>query len=199
DVWQLVPEQAGEDWQRVVLPKPAELAEIVLLGCPNCSQAWSVAGLTLVDSRDGAFQPLVLGNYRLIHSGDVKIYENLDVLPRVLALTDWRAIGRGQTRTNADEALVLLQGVDVGKTAVIDSPDAPPAPGGEPPTATITSYVPERVVIATAGEQPSLLLLTDAMYPGWEVTVDGETAVSVTANAIFRGVFVPGGSHEVVW
>ena len=199
DVWQLVPEQAGEDWQRVVLPKPAELAEIVLRGCLNCSQAWSVAGLTLVDSRDGAFQPLVLGNYRLIHSGDVKIYENLDVLPRVLALTDWRAIGRGQTGTNADEVLALLQGVDVGKTAVIDTVNAPPAPGGEQPTATITAYAPERVVIETAGEQPSLLLLTDAMYPGWEVTVDGETAVSVTTDAIFRGVFVPGGSHEVVW
>ncbi|MEZ4511233.1 MAG: hypothetical protein R3C62_05115 [Chloroflexota bacterium] len=194
ETWQLLPEQAGEDWRRVVLPKAAELTAITLQGCRQpCDAAWQVAGLTLVDSRDGAFQPLVLGNYRLIHSGDVKIYENLDVLPRVLALTGW------QVGMNAAEALVLLQGVDVGKTAVIDASKPPPPPSGTPPTATITAYAPERVVIATAGEQLSLLLLTDAMYPGWEVTVDGETAVSITTDALFRGVFVPAGSHEVVW
>jgi hypothetical protein len=196
-VWRQVPEPVGEDWLRVVFAEAAELREIALLGCvrhepPACDHAWQVAGLTLVDSRDGAFQPLVLGNYRLIHSGDVKIYENLDVAPRAMVVTDW------QTAVSLDDALAQLQQVDVGKTAVILG-NAPSAPGGEPPAATVTAYAPERVVIQTAGEQPGLLLLTDAMYPGWAVTVDGETAVAVTTDALFRGVFVPAGSHEVVW
>ena len=34
--------------------------------------------------------PLTLGNYRLIHSGDVKMYENLDVLPRAFLVEKWQ-------------------------------------------------------------------------------------------------------------
>ncbi|MFQ6100965.1 MAG: YfhO family protein [Anaerolineae bacterium] len=42
-----------------------------------------VRGVSLIDERTGGFQALVLsdqGRFRLAHSGDVKIYENLDVL-----------------------------------------------------------------------------------------------------------------------
>jgi hypothetical protein len=41
-----------------------------------------VRGVSLIDERTGGFQALVLsdrGHFRLAHSGDVKIYENLDV------------------------------------------------------------------------------------------------------------------------
>ena len=41
--------------------------------------------MTLIDARTGMFTPLLpsdRGRFRLVHSGDVKIYENLDVLPR---------------------------------------------------------------------------------------------------------------------
>ncbi|MBL7063242.1 MAG: YfhO family protein [Anaerolineae bacterium] len=44
-----------------------------------------VRGVSLIDERTGGFQPLVLsdrGRFRLVHSGDVKIYENLNVLER---------------------------------------------------------------------------------------------------------------------
>ncbi|NLE99481.1 MAG: hypothetical protein GX601_00740, partial [Anaerolineales bacterium] len=42
-------------------------------------------GASLIDERTGGFQSLVLsdrGRFRLAHSGDVKVYENLDVMPR---------------------------------------------------------------------------------------------------------------------
>jgi len=42
----------------------------------------TVRGASLIDERADAFQSLTLGPYRLAHSGDVKIYENLNVLPR---------------------------------------------------------------------------------------------------------------------
>ncbi|MEM7334737.1 MAG: hypothetical protein AAF490_21855 [Chloroflexota bacterium] len=42
-----------------------------------------IQGVSLFNSETGTFHALVLGQYRLIHSGDVKIYENLDVKPRV--------------------------------------------------------------------------------------------------------------------
>lgn len=42
----------------------------------------TIEAAVLFNEADGTFQSLVLGNYRLIHSGDVKIYENLDVMAR---------------------------------------------------------------------------------------------------------------------
>ncbi len=46
-------------------------------------RAVEIQGASLFNSEEGAFQSVVLGEYRLIHSGDVKIYENLDVKPRI--------------------------------------------------------------------------------------------------------------------
>ena len=45
-------------------------------------------GAALIDERTGAFLPLTLGPYRLAHSGDVKIYENLNVFPRAYLVHD---------------------------------------------------------------------------------------------------------------
>jgi len=44
--------------------------------------ALTLRGASLIDERTDTFQSLTLGPYRLAHSGDVKIYENLNVLPR---------------------------------------------------------------------------------------------------------------------
>ncbi|HLB50517.1 MAG TPA: YfhO family protein [Anaerolineales bacterium] len=46
----------------------------------------TVRGATLIDERTDTFQSLTLGPYRLAHSGDVKIYENLNVLPRAFVV-----------------------------------------------------------------------------------------------------------------
>ncbi len=62
----------------IPLPEPMTLESITI----RSERAWEVNGLALVDQRTGAFQPLTLGAYRLAHSGDVKIYENLDTFGR---------------------------------------------------------------------------------------------------------------------
>ncbi|MEW5989704.1 MAG: hypothetical protein AB1791_24025, partial [Chloroflexota bacterium] len=77
--WLLPPEPLGDGLWSVNFPRPAAPTMLTLTAA---SGEWRIEGLTLVDSRDGTFQSLVMGDYRLIHSGDVKIYENLDVRPR---------------------------------------------------------------------------------------------------------------------
>ena len=44
-----------------------------------------------------------------------------------------------------------------------------------------------------------LLVLTDLHYPGWRADVDGSSALVHRANALFRGVVLEPGTHEVVY
>lgn len=57
----------------------------------------------LIDERSGAFQTLTLGPYRLVHSGDVKVYEHQAVLPRAFVV--------GQAET-IDDATALARLAD---------------------------------------------------------------------------------------
>jgi len=41
--------------------------------------------------------------------------------------------------------------------------------------------------------------LSDTYYPGWRVSVDGAQAPLMRVNHTLRGVFLPEGTHEVVF
>ena len=157
---------------------------------------WQIFGTTLINENDGTFQPLTLGDYRLIHSGDVKIYENLDVLPRAFLVSKWV--------WQPDETAVLqtLQQPEfsVRETAVLlgngqNQEGVTALRAG----AQIKSYAPEQVVVLTSSTDPQLLMLTDVYYPGWQVTVDGAPTELLQADGLFRGVLLPAGDHEVVF
>lgn len=65
--------------------------------------------------------------------------------------------------------------------------------------AVVRAYEPERVHIEARAEAPSVLILTDAWYPGWEASVDGEPAPVLIVDHAARGVPLPPGSHDVVF
>ena len=183
---------SAPDLYRVLFPAPAAATSIALLPCEPPAAGCGLAALTLVDARDGAFQSLTPAPYRLIHSGDVKIYENRDALPRAFVAGDWQ----WQPDVAAAVTAMSAPGFDPRRTVVLvgDGP-LPAATGG---TAEIIAYAPERVVVRVAGGG-GLLLLSDAHYPGWEATLDGAPATIYAADGLFRGVFVPAGEHEVVF
>jgi hypothetical protein len=180
---------------RLALPAPMTATTITVTalapGLPVLVQA-----ATLYDERTGMFSALLpsdRGRFARVHSGDVKIYENLDHTGRVyLASTVI-------TATTAAEALALL---DAGLP-----PDAAVVEGGAPlagqstitGTARINEYTAERVVVETESAQPALLVLSDAFYPGWQATVDGAPAAIVPTNVLYRGVYVPAGAHTVIF
>ncbi|HIP73418.1 MAG TPA: hypothetical protein EYH05_18720, partial [Anaerolineae bacterium] len=159
--------------------------------------------LTLVNTANDTFQSLVPGQYRLIHSGDVKIYENLDALPRTFLLYDaiW------QPDIEASVAAMLDPAFDPRKTAVLIQPEAINYPIIQLPnyqlpitgTAVITQYVPEQIAITTDTPADALLLLAESAYPGWQAAVDGVPAPIYRADANFQAVFVPEGEHKVVF
>lgn len=161
-------------------------------------------GMALVDSQHGAFRSFVVapqGQFELAHSGDVKIYENSTVLPRAFFVSEVLSA------TNDDQAVQLMRAEDFDpkKTVVMTQNGAneggreggnlfPVSPSLPP---SIVSYTPEQVVVDVNALQDGYLVLSDAYYPGWVATLDGQPANIERADILFRAVKVPAGQHRV--
>ncbi len=147
-----------------------------------------VRGLSLIDERTGAFQSLVVsdrGRFRLVHSGDVKVYENLDVLPRAFVVHRARA------------AETFPPDFDPMAEIIVEGGEGLDARPGGPESVRITACEPERVEIEAELTAPGYLVLTDAHYPGWRVWVDGRAVPIATADLLFRAVYLEPGRHRV--
>jgi hypothetical protein len=156
-----------------------------------------VRGLSLVDERTGSFQALALsdrGRFRLVHSGDVKIYENLDVLPRAFLVHEAVVVA------DDDEALALMQldSFDPGARVVLAEGESVDVESSVS-SVRATHYAHERIEIEVESDAPGYLILTDAWYPGWEATVDGQPVPIYRSDLYFRAVPVEAGHHRVIF
>jgi hypothetical protein len=183
------------DWPRPGLPVALSAS---VVGDPPLPV--TIRGVSLVDRRDGTFQSVVLsssGHYRLVHSGDVKIYENLDPLPRAFLVS-------GATWVEDDDAAVAhmkAPAFDPAAEVVLSGSGEPliGAADQRSGSVSVVSSEAERVVLRVEGGSAGWLVLTDAFYPGWDATVDGERTDIVRADILFRALPVEPGSHEVVF
>jgi hypothetical protein len=171
---------------RVRFDRAATPTRITLIG------PLTVRGASLIDERSEAFVMLTLGRYRLAHSGDAKIYENLDVLPRAFVVPE--AVGIAD---DAEARAALTDAAfDPTETVILAS-----APQTSRPSsavfrpATINNYAPEHVRLTAEG--PGFLVLTDAFYPGWSATIDDQPADILRADIMFRAVELTDGMHTV--
>lgn len=73
----LTPADARLRWDMLAIPTALTL---------TAETPFTLRGLSLIDERSAAFHTLTPGPYRLAHSGDVKIYENLAVWPRAFTV-----------------------------------------------------------------------------------------------------------------
>lgn len=156
---------------------------------------WLIAGVSLVNTDNNTFSMAVPGNYRTLHAGDVKVYENLDVLPRAFVVHDW------VSAENVDAAVPIMSAPDFDprRTAVVEG-DIPIVDGTDrDATVTISSYEPERITLQVDNEAAGLLVLSEAFYPAWAATIDGQPVTVQKVNGMFRGVFIAQGQHEVVF
>jgi hypothetical protein len=161
-------------------------------------------GLSLINQPTTTSRSVILtteGNYRQVHSGDVKIYENRAVLPRAFIVHQAEVVG------GDDEAVTLMKDASFDPAATLvrlRRGTEPPGPftAGEPSPneqVEIISYRPEQVEITTKLDSPGWLVLTDAFYPGWQAAIDGQAADILQVNIMFRAVEVPAGEHRVVF
>lgn len=154
-------------------------------------------GLTLIDERTGAFQPLTLseGNrWRLVHSGDVKVYTNAQVLPRATIVHEARLI------PDDARALEALSAPDFqpARTVILSEGQPPENNGsGAEDRVVVLTYDAERIVMEADLDSPGILVLRDTYYPGWRAFVDGAETAIWRANLLFRAVPLPAGHHRV--
>lgn len=156
-------------------------------------------GLGILTGTPGEVRPLLAAGYRQVahfEQGGVAVYRR--PLPRLMI--------HHRVVTAADEdasfALVTAPGFDPFREVVIQTTgriDAAPAVAGRREQVELRVDEPERLVARAMLSSPGVLLLRDAQYPGWSVSVDGRAAENVTANYAFRAVALAAGEHEVEW
>jgi hypothetical protein len=163
-------------------------------------------GITLMDGRTGAHAALTVpadGDLQRVHSGDVKVYRNLQALPRAFLV--------GQAQMMADDAAaieamadpqwdpaasaVLLRS-EAAAAGLLDTLDSL-SPGVSPGTVRIERYEPEYVELLVDGTAPGLLVLSDTWDEGWQARVDGRRVPMLRTNGLFRSVLLDAGNHRV--
>ena len=175
---------------------PISLTVRVPAGAPEIL----LRGISLIDERTGAHSSVTVsqgGDFRRIHSGDVKIYERTGAPGRA-----WLVHGI-QTAADDDASLALLGDPEFDPRAAVVLSDGndprSPAPAAANESVKIVAYDPERVAITADVASPTVLVLADAFYPGWQATVDGVPAPILRANLMFRGLALAPGRHEIVF
>ena len=178
-------------------------------------------GLSLIDQRTGAHWALTVsseGRFARVHSGDVKVYENLDLLPRAYVVHAARVLPDDEAALAAladpsfDPAreVILMEGgggkgedgkgkEEKGKGERERRPFSifPFSSEGGEEVAVVQVYEPERVVVQVTLAEPGYLVLSDTHYPGWKAWVDGGAAPILRANLLFRAVALEAGEHTV--
>jgi hypothetical protein len=189
----------GRSAVRLSWGEPRRVKAVQVMG----AEGLTLHGVALANSQNGAFQSFVIapqGEFELAYSGDVKIYENSTVLPRAFFVSDV------QFAASDAEAVQLMQAAtfDPAKTVVIhDGGKEGKREGENDPSISsslrpsIISYSPEQVVIDVEAARDGYLVLTDAYYPGWIATVDGQPAEIDRADLMFRAVKIPAGQQRV--
>jgi hypothetical protein len=135
------------------------------------------------------------------NDGGLLIVRNRRALPRAWLVAEAESAD-GETalrRVRGDEG---AKEFDPRRTVLLEDapaempplPGGPAAPGSE---ARLISYEPAKIVVDTDAPTPTVLVLSELFYPGWEATLDGRPERIRLADFLLRGVAVPAGRHRV--
>jgi len=136
-------------------------------------------------------------NTALVYQGDMKIYENKNVLPRAFVVTDYKVLHSKEeifaelANVRFDPATCVILDQEPKDTSVAATP------GSANSSAHILDYTANRVTVEAETSRDGFLVLSDLYYSGWKVLVDGEEETLYRADYVFRGVQLREGRHVV--
>lgn len=192
---------------RLQLPYPFVPAAITITHT-TAAPEFVLQAATLYDERTNMFTSLLpsdRGRFRLVHSGDVKIYENLDVRPRAYLV---HQLFTAQDADEAREAIQREETIQQGRAAVIETTDGAPISSqidqennhsSARDEVTMVTYTAEEITIAVNNTNAAFLVLSDSYYPGWEAIVNGAATPIYPTNVLFRGIAVPAGENVITF
>jgi hypothetical protein len=127
--------------------------------------------------------------------GNAWVYRRARVLPPV------RLVSQVEVISDNGAALGRLHqpGFDPATTATVAEAPGCEVSGGVAGTAALLGHEPTRWEVLTESDVATLLVVAEAAYPGWQVSVDGEGTTPVTAYTALRAVCIPPGRHHVIW
>jgi hypothetical protein len=133
--------------------------------------------------------------------GVAVVWRNLRAMPRAWLVSEVEAVDgeealrriRGEGQKEFDPRRTALLEVSVEELPRLSVVTTRGATG----MARVAEYGPNRIVVETDAGAPSVLVLSEIFYPGWEATVDGARARIDLADYLLRAVTVPAGRHRV--
>jgi hypothetical protein len=134
---------------------------------------------------------------RVASSGPTTLYENANALPRAYVVAGARV-----AHSEEEAAKALHEpGFNPRESVVLQtSEDLPWGPGGS--VASEVRWVQrssDGLRLEVSSPHDGYLVLSEADYPGWQATVDGQRTSILRANLAFRAIRLPRGRHHVVF
>ena len=96
------------------------------------------------------------------------------------------------------ETFALLARPDFApeKQAIIEGHPEQPALGTG--KISVTRYAANRIELSVSASGPAFVATSEPNYPGWTATVNGRPTPLYMTNGVFRGLYVPDGTSEIV-
>ncbi|MBK9169648.1 MAG: YfhO family protein [Bryobacterales bacterium] len=166
----------GERWGRYYEVQQAESPMLDLLNVG-----------VLISRRNGSRPGLLKAEELPGHT----VYLNLNPLPRLFL------VGETAPAANLEDALEKLRRIDPRRQAVVEGAPAFRASAPISGTVDLLGASGNTLELEVSTAAPAFLVTSEAFYPGWRATIDGEPADLVLTNAAFRGLPLPEGTHRV--
>jgi hypothetical protein len=156
-------------------------------------ERFQLRGLTLIDGNSGTSRTLTVDPaYRLVHSGDVKVYENLAKLPPAFIVHRARMISDDQ------ETLSIMRSPAFDPAREVILAEGQPLDSGDGESSVeLLNHAAESIELRVELQAPGYLVLTDTFYPGWTAEVNGSPVPIYRADLYFRAVPLSAGTHQV--
>jgi hypothetical protein len=126
------------------------------------------------------------------------VYENLKAMPRVHMVNDYAVY-------NESEILNIMksEAFDPYKTVLLE--EEPGVPHYEmddeymPGSVQIVEYTPNKITCHVESQNPGFVVFADNWHPDWQAFMDGQNSKIYIANHAFRAVYMPQGTHDLVY
>lgn len=129
----------------------------------------------------------------LVYDGELKIYQNPNVLPRAFL------VGNARVFAGRDALLAALPTLKPAQEVWLETTSPPLGERTEAASGrvAVTKYTGGEVTLDVRTSAPTYLVLADTYFPGWIGQIDGQDTPVYRADGNFRAVVVPQGEHTV--